>query len=58
MRRGNVWWVNFESSAGGEIRKHWDAHIPVAPKRRSGSIQVTLEFGGRGKPTPADDPWA
>ena len=27
MRRGNVWWVNFESSAGGEIRKQRPAII-------------------------------
>ncbi len=27
MRRGNVWWVTFESSAGGEIRKQRPAII-------------------------------
>ncbi len=40
-----------------EDRLDWDAHIPIAPKRRSGSIRVDLEYGGRGKPTPVDDPW-
>ena len=46
------------AAAVEEDRLDWDAHIPLAPKRRSGSIRVTLEYGGRGKPTPADDPWA
>ena len=27
MRRGNVWWVNFEPSLGGEIRKQRPAII-------------------------------
>lgn len=27
MRRGEVWWVNFESSVGGEIRKQRPAVI-------------------------------
>ncbi len=40
-----------------EDRLDWDVHIPIAPKRRSGSIRVTLEYGGRGKPMPAEDPW-
>ena len=41
-----------------EDRLDWDAHIPIASKRRSGSIRVKLDYGGRGKPTPADNPWA
>jgi hypothetical protein len=41
-----------------EDRLDWDAHIAIAPNRRSGSIRVKLEYGGRGKPTPAEDPWA
>ena len=41
-----------------EDRLDWDAHIPVAPNRRSGSVRVKLEYGGRGRPTPAEDPWA
>jgi mRNA interferase MazF len=27
MRRGEVWWVNFESSVGGEIRKQRPAVV-------------------------------
>ena len=42
----------------GEDRLDWDAHIAIAPKRPSGSIRVKLEYGGRGKPSPAEDPWA
>jgi hypothetical protein len=42
----------------GEDRLDWDAHIAIAPKCPSGSIRVKLEYGGRGKPTPAEDPWA
>ncbi len=27
MKRGEVWWVNFDPSVGGEIRKQWLAVI-------------------------------
>jgi hypothetical protein len=47
-----------ETPALAGDRLDWDAHIPIAPKRRSGSIRVELEYGGRGKPTPVEDPWA
>ena len=47
-----------ENPALAGDRLDWDAHIPIAPKRRSGSIKVELEFGGRGKPMPVEDPWA
>ena len=47
-----------ESPALAGDRLDWDRHIPIAPKRRSGSIRVELEYGGRGKPTPVEDPWA
>ena len=47
-----------ESPAVAGEHLDWDAHIAIAPKRRSGSISVELEYGGRGKPTPVEDPWA
>ena len=52
---------NFSQDTAAAVegdRLDWDVHIPVAPKRPSGSIHVKLEYGGRGKPTPAEDPWA
>jgi hypothetical protein len=35
----------------------WDASIEKAPTRPSGTLIVTLEYAGRGKPTPVEDPW-
>jgi hypothetical protein len=35
----------------------WDVSIEVAPKRPSGTIAVTLNYSGRGKPTAFNDPW-
>ncbi len=35
----------------------WDASIEVAPKRPSGTLKVTLQYAGRGTPTPVEDPW-
>lgn len=35
----------------------WDAFIKVAPVRPTGTLMVTLEYGGRGTPTPLRDPW-
>ncbi|HXM40410.1 MAG TPA: hypothetical protein VN924_04115 [Bryobacteraceae bacterium] len=36
---------------------NWDALIKVAPARPTGTLVVTLEYGGRGTPTPLRDPW-
>lgn len=36
----------------------WDARIEIPPPRRSGTIRVKLEYKGRSKPIPIDDPWA
>jgi hypothetical protein len=33
----------------------WDAAIEVAPRRPSGTLSVTLEYGGRGTPTAFED---
>ena len=35
----------------------WDAFIKVPPSRPSGTLVVSLEYGGTGKPTPLPDPW-
>ena len=35
----------------------WDAAIEVAPMRPSGTLTVTLEYAGRGTPSPTRDPW-
>lgn len=34
---------------------NWDAAIEVAPRRPSGTLSVTLEYGGRGTPTAFED---
>ncbi len=47
-----------EAEVATDDRLDWDASIPVAPKRPAGWIDVTLEFGGCGKPSPIDEPWA
>jgi hypothetical protein len=45
MRRGEVWWVNFEPSIGGEIRKKLEFRSPVCsppgpqPERESRPLQ-------------------
>ena len=36
----------------------WDAAIDAPMPRRSGTVRVSLEFAGRGRPTPVDDPSA
>ncbi|MBK8183314.1 MAG: hypothetical protein IPK63_10660 [Candidatus Competibacteraceae bacterium] len=35
----------------------WDYSMSAPPPRASGTIPVKLEYMGRGKPLPADDPW-
>ena len=35
----------------------WDTAIIVAPLRPSGTLSVTLEYAGRGTPSPTRDPW-
>ncbi len=34
---------------------NWDVAIEVAPRRPSGTLSVTLEYGGRGTPTAFED---
>ena len=36
----------------------WDFAIEAEPKRPKGTIEVTLQFAGRDKPLPEEDPWA
>ena len=36
----------------------WDFAIEAEPKRPKGTITVTLQFAGRDKPLPEEDPWA
>jgi hypothetical protein len=36
----------------------WDNLIPVPPPRPGGRVKVRLKKVGRGKPLPAEDPWA
>ncbi len=35
----------------------WDVVVAVPPNRPSGTLDVTLEFAGRGGPGPIEDPW-
>lgn len=35
----------------------WEYFIATPPPRASGTIAVKLEYMGRGKPLPAEDPW-
>ena len=41
-----------------EDRLDWDEAIGTPPSRQHGTIRVILEFTGRSKPDPVDDPWA
>ena len=57
-------WASFWWPAGqqllvteGELLD-WEAAIEPPPAARSGSIRVSLEFGGRSEPLPEDNPWA
>jgi hypothetical protein len=52
-----VHWLATPSKAYVDELLDWDAFIKVAPVRPSGTLMVTLEYGGRGKPTPLRDPW-
>jgi len=36
----------------------WGVSIDTAPKRPSGTLNVTFKYAGRGTPTPVEDPWA
>jgi len=36
----------------------WEARIDESPLRPRGTIRVKLEYAGRSKPIPAEDPWA
>jgi hypothetical protein len=38
------------------VTAEWDYILP--PAKRAGTLNVTLESMGRGKPLPADDPFA
>lgn len=45
--------------SGKEVRvaddwEDWDACIEEAPKRPSGTLEVTLKYGGRGRPRAVD----
>ena len=44
--------------AGSEERLDWDVALVTPPARPHGTIRVTLEYKGRSKPIPTDDPWA
>ena len=33
----------------------WDVFMKIAPRRPSGTLSVTLVYGGRGTPTPFED---
>lgn len=36
----------------------WDAWLEEPPARATGAVQVKLNYRGRSKPLPVDDPWA
>ena len=42
----------------GDDTLDWDVWIEAPPPRPTGTILVKLEFAGRGKPAPVEDPWA
>ena len=50
-------WPGAPSKAYVDELLDWDEFIKVAPARPAGTIMVTLEYGGRGRPTPLRDPW-
>jgi hypothetical protein len=47
-----------DSAVEDEDVLNWDNLIPVAPPRPSRRIRVRLKKAQRGKPAPAEDPWA
>jgi hypothetical protein len=50
-------WLSTHSKFYPDELLDWDAVIKVAPSRPSGMLTVSLEYGGRGTPTPVRDPW-
>ena len=53
----SAYWPPTPSKAYVDELLDWDAFIKVAPVRPTGTLMVTLEYGGRGTPTPLRDPW-
>ena len=50
--------LNQPTSEESEQVLDWDFAIEAEPKRPKGKIRVTLQFSGRDKPFPEEDPWA
>ena len=50
--------LNEPASEESEQVLDWEFAIEAEPKRPKGTIHVTLQFAGRDKPLPEEDPWA
>ena len=50
--------LNQPTSEESEQVLNWDFAIEAEPKRPKGKIRVKLQFAGRDKPLPEEDPWA
>ena len=49
--------ANSEPHPDEEEVLDWDVTIETTPSRPSGTMQVKLEYRGRSKPIPAENPW-
>ena len=56
MKRGEVWWVNFDPSVGGEIKKKWPAVIVSndASNKHLNRVQVVPLTSKIGKVYPSE----
>lgn len=50
-------WFSAPNTSYADELLDWEVFVKAAPVRPMGALFVTLEYGGRGTPTPLRDPW-